>query len=507
MGAQEKMKTNILFGPPGTGKTTKMLSLVEMEVQRGVRPEQIGFVSFTKKAAREAKERAMVKFNLTDDQLPHYRTLHSTAFRCIGMNTKQLMKPSDFKRIGWELGLPVTNPGYNDDQIVFGSELGDRIFFMIQLARSKKVSLRELWEDWPDEDIIWGELERAAKFVIEYKQNHLLKDFTDIIQEFIQKKCPPPLSVLFVDEAQDLKNLEWDMVEVLAENVERVYIAGDDDQAIYRWAGADVEHFINLQGDKQVLGQSYRVPSSVAEVAHDIINRVSVRHPKTWLPRAEKGMVNYLTPDDEIDMSDGSWLVLARNKHLLTPYHEQCNRQGYSFESMLGSPIRPTALESIRLWEELRKGNPLLPSQVMKVYDSMSNNKGFARGNKVKLERCPQEAKLTISDLKKDFGLLKEDIWHESLDRISIEEKEYVLAARRRGESLSAKPRIKISTIHGAKGGEADNVLLLTDMAPRTYRESLNNPDDEARVWYVAATRAKHTLNIMQPSSQYFYEL
>ena len=77
----------------------------------------------------------------------------------------------------------------------------------------------------------------------------------------------------------------------------------------------------------------------------------------------------------------------------------------------------------------------------------------------------------------------------------------------KRGENLDQDPRIKISTIHGVKGGEADNVMLLTDIAPRTYREMHSLPDDEIRVFYVAVTRAKKSLHIVQPNTNMYFEL
>lgn len=80
-----------------------------------------------------------------------------------------------------------------------------------------------------------------------------------------------------------------------------------------------------------------------------------------------------------------------------------------------------------------------------------------------------------------------------------------MLKALRRGEKLTSDPRVKLSTIHGSKGGEATHVVLVTDMAARTYREYENNPEDEARVWYVASTRAKERLSIVAPSSKMHY--
>jgi superfamily I DNA/RNA helicase len=73
----------------------------------------------------------------------------------------------------------------------------------------------------------------------------------------------------------------------------------------------------------------------------------------------------------------------------------------------------------------------------------------------------------------------------------------YMLAARRRGEKLRATPRVRLSTIHSAKGAEADHVVLMTEMARRTHKEMENNPDDERRVWYVGVTRAREKLTIV----------
>jgi DNA helicase-2/ATP-dependent DNA helicase PcrA len=80
-------------------------------------------------------------------------------------------------------------------------------------------------------------------------------------------------------------------------------------------------------------------------------------------------------------------------------------------------------------------------------------------------------------------------------------EREYIRSCLRRKERISERARIRLSTIHGAKGGEADHVVLLTDMAPRTYAEWERNPDDEARVWYVATTRARRQLTLIHPAT------
>ncbi len=66
-------------------------------------------------------------------------------------------------------------------------------------------------------------------------------------------------------------------------------------------------------------------------------------------------------------------------------------------------------------------------------------------------------------------------------------------------EAKSKDPKINISTIHGAKGGEADNVMLLTDLSRKSQEAMERDSDDECRVFYVGATRAKENLHIIQP--------
>lgn len=87
-----------------------------------------------------------------------------------------------------------------------------------------------------------------------------------------------------MDEAQDLTKLQWALVMKFINQADKVYIAGDDDQEIFDWAGAESLFFKNLEGKSQVLDKSYRVPKNIADKSKKLIERIPVdlREQKQW---------------------------------------------------------------------------------------------------------------------------------------------------------------------------------------------------------------------------------
>ena len=90
---------NLILGGPGCGKTTHLLDMVNEEIQLGILPYKIAFVAFTNAAANEAKTRAQDRFSLSEDDFPWFRTIHSMAFRRLGLQPDCVMDHQDWKFI------------------------------------------------------------------------------------------------------------------------------------------------------------------------------------------------------------------------------------------------------------------------------------------------------------------------------------------------------------------------------------------------------------------------
>ena len=485
---------NVVLGPPGTGKTTYLLKTVEELFKKGIKPYELAYLAFTKKAAHEALARAVEKFDYDPDQLIYFRTIHSLCYFWQGLKKSDVMDRKDLRAFSMSVGERISSAWDGENLMALNSK-GDTMLFLENMARNMCVPYREMWNK-AGTDISWIHFDWFCKSYTNYKDTNYLLDYTDMLSGFVDFDTAPPLKALIVDEAQDLSILQWKCIEKLAQNTEHVYVAGDDDQAIYKWAGADPDHFINLKGNEIYLQQSYRVPRKVHDVAFNIVNRISNRRPKTWIPREEEGSVQFHNSFEHIDFSQGDWLFLARNNYLLNNIEEHLRTAGYFYTKSNKASVNEGLIHAIKDWEKLRKGESIEAERIRKIYHYMRAGVGVRKGFKTLKQALPDTV-LNMNQLKKEYGLLVDKIWHESFDLIGDSQREYIISCLRKGEKVNSS-RIKLNTIHATKGGECENVVLLTDMANKTYDELYKNPDNECRAFYVGVTRAKENLHIVQ---------
>ena len=493
------MSTTKVFGPPGSGKTTYLLSIVETELAGNVHPMKIGYFAFTKKAATEARDRAIQKFpHLNPDtDFPFFRTLHSLAYRCLGISTKDMMSPEHYKEFALEAGIELAIESGDEE---FAVKADNPILNEINIARIRGMDLKTHYNQSKME-IEWFHFEYVERAYRHYKTSHSLLDFTDLLEHvLLEPERLPKLETLIIDEAQDLSRLQWRLVEQLSLRAQRCFLAGDDDQAVYTWAGADVASFLGFSGDVKVLDQSYRVPSKIHALANRVVTRIKQRQPKVWKAREEEGSISYYNDFQQVDITHGNWLILASANYMLTDMHDWIKSQGLLFERHGQRSVSESILIAVLGWEKLRKGGEV-PFHVLKVIYKYLDSAFIKHGHKM-LRTADQAAMFTLDTLKEKHGLLSDEIWHKALTKISEDRRDYLVALLRRNTRLTGHVPIKLSTIHGAKGGEADNVLLLSDLSTRFAKEYDKNSDDINRLLYVGITRAKQTLHIVLPKNE-----
>jgi superfamily I DNA/RNA helicase len=277
-----------------------------------------------------------------------------------------------------------------------------------------------------------------------------------------------------------------------------LYVAGDDDQCIYKWRGADVESFLNLKGTKEVLNKSYRVPINIFNFANKIINKIpkEKRVQKTWTPTNTKGSVMYHDGIDGIDVSKGEWLVLGRDKYKLDEFEQHFQDHNIYYERIKKDNPLKNKFEAIDLYEnKLKKGIPLSYDECHIIKKKMLTKDW---NNKMFKAMVPNKF-YDIDILKKDFGLKTEAPWQIAFSRMGTNDTKKIEMLLERGEDLKKGARIQLATIHGVKGNERQNVILPMDLTKAALDAYEKDPTDEHRLMYVGATRAKESLHIIYP--------
>lgn len=483
------MERTLILGGPGTGKTTRLLNLMEEALDRGTPPGRIAFCAFTNAAADEARTRACKRFGLSEKELPFFRTLHSLAFRELGMARSDVVGPEHLQEISRVTGELMTG-----DTAPEGPAAGrnaDPMLTVDHYARTTRRTLRDAWSDHGG-GLEWFRLKRFADAYAGYKTDRDLLDFTDMLTSYADSNLPPvPVDLAIVDEVQDLSLAQHAVAGRAFAACNSVYYAGDDDQSVHRWAGAAEDYMHALPFAREILPVSHRLPSEIFDLAQSVVRMIGRRFAKNQTAAKSGGVVEWISQLDEVDLSTGKWLLLARTRAQLEPLAELARRQGCLYTVKGKSSVRPEHLRAIRAWEDFRAGRRVEGADALYALRSAG----------LPTNRVDDGRTYTSAELSVDSSV----IWHDALIRIPLDDREYYLTCMRRGDRLTETPRLRIETIHGAKGMEAERVLLTTDMTYRTNRGYELDPDSEYRVLYVGLTRAIARVTLLAPQTAYGY--
>jgi hypothetical protein len=193
-----------------------------------------------------------------------------------------------------------------------------------------------------------------------------------------------------------------------------------------------------------------------------------------------------------LNLSEGEWMLIARNHSALSRFEEVCQNQGVAYRKEGRHSTDNSVTRGIIAWERWRKGNPIKPADVKAIGALLPELAMWRPSEEVYLEDAPLRPET------------KRKNWMDALE-VKPKTREYLRACLANRERLTAEPRITISTIHRVKGGEADNVVLIPDLSHNPWTQ--RHTDEEQRVLYVAITRARKTLTICQIQSNRHYSI
>jgi superfamily I DNA/RNA helicase len=499
----------IFVASPGTGKTTTLISIIEKLLENGTDPKRICYTTFTRAGAHEARDRASERFKLDTQSFPYFDTLHALAYR----NTPYMpmLRRNHYKECGRIIGYPMSGFAAGSDYsgMVVAECRGDTLAQLYGLMRSRCETIDEFMPflqhyNWIDKEVF--------KYFIDSFENYKKQvkhiDFSDQLTRFVEQNEPLNIDYLFVDEAQDLSKLQWQMVHLLGTAADKSYVAGDDKQSIYVWGGADPEALLNLDGRKEIRDQSYRIPRAVHKVSEEIAKRIRRKCAYRFHPRPEEeGEVRYISGIDDLNLADETWLLLGRNRAFLDQFDKHCFERGYLFSTRSkDNCIDAEAVAAVHYWQKLLQGLHIPCKEAKAVYSYMRGKNRVRHGFKKVLDSQHDDEIVSLQRLREEFGLLTVQNWDTALNALKDQDKIYIRKVIE-NEGLSSEPRIRINTIHATKGQEADNVVICPDMSLPSFNEYKEGGDDEHRVFYVGVTRAKKRLFLMNPKTDMFYQI
>jgi DNA helicase II / ATP-dependent DNA helicase PcrA len=510
----------LVFGPPGTGKTTKLKELVGKAIE-DVGKENIMVASFSKAAAMELKARDL---KLDDGQIG---TLHSQCYKLLGAP-----KIAEVNTELWNARHPVLeikkqSIDFDDETLTQNLSEGQRLLLELNILRAK---MADVWE-YPS-DVF----EFHQKWA-EFKKENGLYDFCDLIEETYRNNMCPEYTVGFFDEAQDFTPLELALVRNWGRSMKYYILALDDDQLIYHFKGCSTKGFLDNIPNKNItiLEQSYRLPVAVQLYADKYIKNVRNRVEKKYKPRNFQGEVihSYLRYLDKESVVNDLKRYVNRGKTVMVlttcsymlfeiiselrknaiPFHNPYRKKRGDWNPLgvskgterLLSFLKPKWTNNdVCNWAQILKSKTAVLHGAKKLIKALKDNNDPFEEFKLNMF-FTDSAIAGIRD--RNVGWFYKNTLPENQNGLR-----YPISIYKRygKDTLEETPKIIIGTIHSVKGGESDVVYLFPDISASSARElafSSDKADELTRLFYVGMTRTRDTLILCQPATKHHYAI
>ena len=525
-------KIRRLVGGAGTGKTTALLQMLE---ERGGDPFNVGFISFSRAARREASSRAEAAWNIEQgllESIGWFRTVHSLAYRCLKVANGELLTwaKADVDWLSEAFGVRGSVEG--ESQGFGGDPRAAAAMTAWRTARSTMSPLSEVVQRMQRLSLDVPSFESLLPYVNKYESAKRIDgrlDFEDLLMKFAGIKheadghpdwwlpsCDTPEGVDFwiIDEAQDNSRLLDACCSRLARasDTETTVIAGDPFQSVMSFNGADWRAMMAWEVDEEVImRKSWRCPDEFLRLGECCLRPTEGYFDRKIDGAGHSGVIRGYDDIPADIEADSDTMIVSRTRFRENEVAEELKLRGIPYRklgSAAGSASRKAiAFEGLYKFE---RDEPVREDELMEVIAALPSvargEKVLRRGAKTEWKNGKFAGKFDLafqSDLV-DIGatdLLVNAIktgqwtglidgapaWRRSVDKYGVE--------------LTQNPKVRIGTVHSSKGLEAENVIVYCPTSGFVHKCSQLDKatlDEEHRIAYVAVTRAKSSLRVVR---------
>lgn len=278
----------MVLAGPGSGKTAVIIQrTIDLIEKSHVKPENILVITFTKAAATEMKQRFLHRMGAGQSGVT-FGTFHGIFFTVL----KYAYHYSAANIIGEEQRYALLRDVCHSMHLQYEdeAEFFSGVFAEISKVKNERIPLESYYSSLCGEEV-FRDIFKA--YQSRMQKNGLL-DFDDMLvytyELFTQRKdilamWQQKFQYILIDEFQDINQLQYDIIRMLALPENNLFIVGDDDQSIYRFRGSKPEIMLHFGEDykkakKVVLDVNYRCTKDIVEKSLRLIGHNSNRYPK-----------------------------------------------------------------------------------------------------------------------------------------------------------------------------------------------------------------------------------
>ena len=564
-----------LFGGPGSGKTTALLDRVEAILEaESADVRDVLVVSYTRAAAAEIRERLAERIGVSPRSLQgNVCTMHAKAYELLDLSRGDVVGEDDKEAFCEEYGVEFEDQhGGAGRRTARSTTVGNKIIATSQWLQRTERDVAD-WYDvpfqwdveevrlppeedpnaqqgnkytptWPSDDdrIDVPETIRAWRG---YKGDNGIVGFADMLERVTQRSLVPSVDYLVIDEFQDITTLQYTVFEGWTPHVETALIAGDDDQVVYAWQGADPDLLLDTAvGEDVVLPNSYRLPSEILNVVNAEIRHIDKRQEKDLRPRKEGGTVEAIESPSMLELvrnvrytiedDEGDVMCLFRARYQMFDFIDEFIDHGIPFTMLTdGRMWTDRVRDYVSAVEKIESGDPVTGLEARRLADMLQESAFGTRDREALYDVIEDREAAADTDDAAEIEIPADEIdgrvpfmpdtasADDMVRKVTSFQRSSIGAYFEGDYRGTDHDRVRVGTIHSAKGREADHVFVATDLTEKVVEQmvaSVDDPtdvdgveeftkstspvpvltDNERRVFYVGMSRARERLVIME---------